>query len=56
VEVYPATLMVRAYFVICLVIFYWMSRDPLFLVILGVVGVGVELTLTAYFGDRKQAS
>ena len=31
---YPATLMVRSYFTVCLLVFYGMSRDPLFLVIL----------------------
>src|SRR5262249_51453624 len=34
---YPATLVVRSYFIVCLVAFYWMSRDPMFFVIIGVV-------------------
>ena len=53
---YPATLMVRAYFIICLAAFYWMSRDPLFLVVLGVVAVGFVLTFTTYLTDRKRAA
>jgi hypothetical protein len=49
---YTGTLLVRSYFVVCLVFFYWMTRDPLFLVVLGVVLVGVALTLTCYLLDR----
>ena len=52
---YPATLMVRSYFVVCLLFLFWMSRDPMFLVILGVVGLGMVLTLTSYRFDREQA-
>ena len=53
---YPTTLMVRAYFMICLAVFYWMSRDPLFLVVLAVVAAGFVLTFSAYLIDRKQAA
>ena len=53
---YPSTLIVRAYFIICLAAFYWMSRDPLFLVVLGVVAAGFVLTFTAYLTDRKRAA
>ena len=53
---YPATLMVRAYFMACLAVFYWMSRDPLFLVVLGVVAAGCILSYSAYLIDRKQAA
>jgi hypothetical protein len=48
--------MVRAYFMICLAVFYWMSQDPLFLVILGIVAAGFVLTFSAYLFDRKQAA
>jgi CHASE2 domain-containing sensor protein len=51
---YTGTLLVRTYFVVCLVSFYWMTRDPLFLLVLGVVLVGVALTLTCYLLDRAQ--
>jgi len=52
---YPATLMVRTYFCVCLVWLYGLSRDPFFLVVLGVVLVGMALTLAAYLADRAQA-
>jgi hypothetical protein len=51
---YPATLAVRFYFIVCLVSLYWASRDPFFLVVLGVVAVGVALTLTSYLTDRAR--
>jgi hypothetical protein len=53
---YPATLFVRSFFIICLIVFYWLSSDPLFLVVLGVVLLGVGLTLTSYLLDRASAS
>jgi len=53
---YPATLAVRLYFIVCLIGLYWTSQDPMFLVILGVVLVGVALTLTSYLIDRAQAA
>jgi hypothetical protein len=49
---YPATLVVRVYFIACFITFYSMTRDPLFLVLLGIVGLGFVLTLTAYLLDR----
>jgi hypothetical protein len=52
---YPATLLVRVYFMVCLVAIYWASRDPFFLVVLAVVAVGVAFTLTSYFVDRAQS-
>jgi hypothetical protein len=51
---YPATLVVRSYFIVCLVAFYWMSRDPMFFVIIGVVVLGMALTLTSHLRDRKE--
>jgi hypothetical protein len=52
---YPTTLMVRAYFIVFLLAFYWMSQDRLFLVILAIVLFGVILTSTAYLLDRAPA-
>jgi hypothetical protein len=52
---YPGTLIVRSYFIVCLVSLYWLSRDPFFLTVLVIVGVGVALTLTCYLADRAQA-
>src|SRR5215831_13416572 len=53
---YPATLFMRVYFIACFVAFYAMTRDPLFLVLVGIVGLGLVLTLSAYLLDRKSAS
>ena len=51
---YPTTLMVRAVFLIGFLGFYLYTRDPLFLVILGVVGLGFILTGTSYWLDRRE--
>ena len=52
---YPTTLFVRAYFLVCIVVFYWMSGDPMFLVLLAIVGLGFVLTLGSYLIDRRYA-
>jgi len=51
---YPATLAVRTFFLICIAAFYWMTRDPFFLVLLAIVGFGFVLTLTSYLRDRAE--
>jgi hypothetical protein len=51
---YPATLFLRAYFIICIVAFYMITSDPLFLVLVAIVGLGFALTLGSYFIDRNQ--
>ena len=53
-SLYPATLAVRAYFLACLAWFYALTRDPFFVVLLGIVLVGMILTLLAYLADRSQ--
>jgi hypothetical protein len=55
-ELYPATLVIRAYFLACLIFFFALSRDPLFLVLLGIVGIGFVLTLGSFLVDRKSSS
>jgi len=50
---YPATLLIRLYFLACIIAFYAMTRDPLFLVLLVIVGLGFVLTLSSYLYDRK---
>ena len=50
---YPATLLIRLYFLACIIAFYAMTRDPLFLVLLLIVGLGFVLTLSSYLYDRK---
>jgi hypothetical protein len=51
---YPATLLVRVFFLTCLAAFYVFTRDPLFLVLFAIVGFGFVLTLTSYLLDRSQ--
>jgi len=55
-QLYPATLFMRVYFISCFVVFYVMSRDPLFLVLTGIVGLGLLLTLGSYLLDRKSST
>ena len=50
---YPATLFMRVYFIACIAAFYAMTDDPLFLVLVGIVGLGLALTLGSYLLDRK---
>ena len=52
-ELYPATIFVRIYFLICLAAFYRMTSDPLFLVLIVIVGIGLVLTLSFHFLDRR---
>ncbi len=52
-ELYPATLFIRVYFIACIVTFYAMTGDPLFLVLVGIVGLGFVLTLGSYLLDRR---
>jgi uncharacterized protein YjeT (DUF2065 family) len=53
---YTSTLVVRALFCVGFVVLYAMSRDPLFLVLLAVVGIGVVATSTSYVLDRQQGN
>lgn len=53
-ELYPATLVIRVYFLICFIVFYSMNKDPLFMVLLGIVGIGFLLTLSSYILDRRE--
>ncbi len=51
---YATTLVVRGLFCVGFVMLYAMSRDPLFLVLLGVVGIGVLATTVSYVLDMRQ--
>ena len=51
-ELYPATIFVRIYFLICLAAFYRMTSDHLFLVLIVIVGIGLVLTLSFHFLER----
>ena len=52
-ELYPATLLMRVYFIACIAAFYAMTGDPLFLILVGIVGLGFGLTLFSYLTDRR---
>ncbi len=52
-DLYPATLFIRAFFIACIVAFYAMTRDPLFLVLVAIVALGFVLTLGSYLLDRR---
>ncbi len=54
VELYPVTLMVRGFFAPCLVALYFYSRDPFFLVIFGIMGLGMVFTGTSYLLDKRR--
>jgi hypothetical protein len=53
-ELYPATMIIRIYFLAWLATFYWMTTDPLFLVLIVIVGIGLVLTLSAFFPHRRE--
>jgi hypothetical protein len=55
-KLYPATLFIRTYFLCCIAVFYSMSKDPLFLVLLAIVSIGFLWTLTAYLMDRSSST
>jgi hypothetical protein len=53
-QLYPATIIIRLYFLACLAVFYWMTTDPLFLVLIVIVGIGLVLTLSTHLLDRRE--
>lgn len=50
---YPTTLVVRVVLLGSIVGLYFESRDPLFVVLAGIVGLGMVLTGTALLADRR---
>jgi hypothetical protein len=52
---YPLTLVPRLVFCVGFVGFYFYTRDPLFLVMLAVVGFGATFTGVTYLRERSQA-
>jgi hypothetical protein len=52
---YPRTLMIRAFFLICIGSFYWMAHDPFFLLLLVVVGFGFVWTGLSYLAEKKES-
>jgi hypothetical protein len=51
---YPTTLVVRLVFCICLLVFFVASKNPFFLVLFGIVFLGVLLTGINYALERKK--
>ena len=52
-SLYLTAIFVRLVFCAAMVWFYFLSRDPLFLTLLGIIGLGVALTATGYTLDRQ---
>jgi len=53
---YSTTLLVRLLFCICLAAFYFMTKNPFFLVILAIVALGFVLTGFSYLSDKRSAA
>ena len=53
---YPTTLAVRAVILVVLAALYVKSSDPLFLVLIGIVGLGFLMTGTAYLRERGKVA
>jgi uncharacterized protein YjeT (DUF2065 family) len=53
---YTTTLLIRLFFCVCFVVFYTMSHDPFFLVLLAIVAFGLILTGISYLLDKRTKS
>ena len=53
---YTTTLAIRLFFCVCFIIFYLMSQDPFFLMLLAIVAFGLILTGTSYLLDKQSRS
>jgi hypothetical protein len=53
---YTTTLIVRAVILLTLISLYFYAHDPFFLVLVGIVGLGVVLTGLSYLQDRRGAA
>ena len=54
-ELYSATLIVRCLILTLFVIFYFTYHDPFLVVLAAVVGLGLAVTSTAFFVERRKA-
>ena len=52
-QLYTTTVAIRLFFVVCLVVFYAMSQDPFFLVLVAIVGLGLIFTGISFYLDRQ---
>ena len=53
---YPTTLLVRTFFCTCLVFFYLVTQNPFFMVLFGIVVLGLLLTGTSYLSERRRGT
>ena len=53
---YTTTLVIRAFFLVTIAGLFYETRDRLFVIIFGVVAVGVALTLVGYLVERTKES
>ena len=51
---YPTTLVVRVFFCTCLLFFYFSTQNPFFIVLFGIVVLGLVLTGTSYLSERHR--
>ncbi len=51
-RLYPTTLMVRGFLVVTKAVLYVVYRDPMLLVLMGIVGLGMVMTSSMYFWER----
>ena len=49
---YPTTLAIRAFFLVCLTGYYFTTADPLFLILIAIVGSGFVLTGWSYLTEE----
>lgn len=54
VALYVITLIVRGMILVCLSALYLYSHDPFFLIVIGIVTVGVLLTGIGYYLDKRE--
>lgn len=50
---YTTTLVVRLFFCACLMTFYALTENPFFMVLFGIVALGVLITGISYFSERR---
>ena len=49
---YPTTLVVRVFFCTCLLFFYFSTQNPFFIVLFGIVVLGLVLTGSSYLSEK----
>jgi len=54
-QLYPATLFMRVYFIVCIVVFYEATAYPFFLVLIAIVGLGFAINAHSLPRRQKQS-